>query len=91
MKKISVICLAGVLFFAACENTNSSTVGTYEKDETTESVEKSGMESHHSESGEHMQPGAAAHDNDSMHTKMGTEMMNGATQDSTHHNNTEKH
>lgn len=40
MKKISIICLAGISFFAACENNNSSTVGTYENEETSPSVDK---------------------------------------------------
>lgn len=40
MKKLSVICLAGILFFAACENNNSSTVGTYENDEASRVSDK---------------------------------------------------
>ncbi len=40
MKKISIVCLAGLLFLAACENNNSSTVGTYENDETSSSADK---------------------------------------------------
>ncbi|MEJ7684955.1 MAG: hypothetical protein WKG06_45340 [Segetibacter sp.] len=40
MKKTSIVCLAGMLFFAACENNNSSTVGTYENDETSSSADK---------------------------------------------------
>lgn len=47
MKKISVVCLAGVLFFAACENGGSSTVGSYEKEETSTSEKsESGSEAH---------------------------------------------
>lgn len=46
MKKISIVCLAGLLFFTACENTGSSTVGTYEKEETSQSSEKSENKSH---------------------------------------------
>lgn len=46
MKKISIVCLSGLLFFTACENTGSSTVGTYEKEETTQSSEKTEHESH---------------------------------------------
>lgn len=40
MKRIFIVGLAGIMFLAACENTGSSTVGTYEKDETTQSSEK---------------------------------------------------
>lgn len=40
MTKISIVCLAGMLFFASCENSESSTVGTYEKDETPATSEK---------------------------------------------------
>ena len=46
MKRICIVCLTGLLFFAACENTNSSTVGTYEKEETSESSQKSEGGSH---------------------------------------------
>jgi hypothetical protein len=48
MKKISAICLSGLLLFTACENTGSSSVGTYEKDETSQSSEmsESGSEAH---------------------------------------------
>jgi hypothetical protein len=55
MKKIFVVGLSGVLFFTACENTNSSTVGTYEKEETSQSSEKSEGESHSAEVKEHTQ------------------------------------
>lgn len=40
MKRISIVCLTGLLFFTACENTGSSTVGSYERDETSQSSEK---------------------------------------------------
>ncbi|GEO12068.1 hypothetical protein [Segetibacter aerophilus] len=48
MKKISVVYLSGLLLFAACENGGSSTVGSYEKEETSQSSEKSegGAEGH---------------------------------------------
>lgn len=32
-------CLAGMLLFGACEDSNSSTIGTYEKEESTSSSE----------------------------------------------------
>ncbi|MDQ6813399.1 MAG: hypothetical protein M3040_06675 [Bacteroidota bacterium] len=41
MKKISIVCLTGLLFLTACDNSGSSTVGTYEKEETSQSSEKS--------------------------------------------------
>lgn len=53
MKKIKIICMSGLLFFAACENTGSSTVGTYEKDETSQTLQKSEGESHSAELKEH--------------------------------------
>lgn len=37
MKKVSVIYLVCILFFAACTNNNSPNVGTYENDETSPS------------------------------------------------------
>jgi hypothetical protein len=46
MKKISIVCLTGLLFFTACENSGSSTVGTYEKEETSQSSEKNENEGH---------------------------------------------
>lgn len=46
MKRICIVCFTGLLFFTACENTNSSTVGTYEKEETSTSSEKSEGGSH---------------------------------------------
>ena len=46
MKRICILCFTGLLFFTACENTNSSTVGTYEKEETSESSQKSEGGSH---------------------------------------------
>ena len=45
MKKITIISLTGLLFFTACQNTGSSTVGTYDKEETSQSSEKSESES----------------------------------------------
>lgn len=36
MKKSSIVCLAGLFLFVACENNNSSTVGTYDKEETAQ-------------------------------------------------------
>lgn len=46
MKRICIVCLTGLLFFTACENTNSSTVGTYEHEESSESSHKSEGGSH---------------------------------------------
>jgi hypothetical protein len=46
MKRISIICLTGLLFLTACENTGSSTVGKYEQEETSPSSEKSEGGSH---------------------------------------------
>jgi len=53
MKRISIIYLSGLLLFAACDNSGSSTVGTYEQEQTTESSEKSESETHHGEGSEH--------------------------------------
>jgi hypothetical protein len=53
MKRISIVCLSGLLLLAACHNSGSSTVGTYEQEQTTESSEKSEGESHHAEGAEH--------------------------------------
>lgn len=39
MKKISIACLAGLLFFVSCENENSSTVGTYDSEDTSPSLQ----------------------------------------------------
>lgn len=36
MRKILMVYLAGMLSFAACHNENSSTVGTYEREESSE-------------------------------------------------------
>lgn len=46
MKRISIVCLTGLLFLTACENTGSSTVGSWEKEETTQSTEKTEGASH---------------------------------------------
>lgn len=46
MKRITIVCLTGLLFFTACENGGSSTVGSYEKEETSQSSEKSENKSH---------------------------------------------
>jgi len=35
MIKASIVCIAGILFLSACENSNSSTIGTYEQEETS--------------------------------------------------------
>lgn len=40
MRKTFILIMAGILFFSACENTGSSTVGTYEKEETSASEDK---------------------------------------------------
>ncbi|MCW3114172.1 MAG: hypothetical protein JWR18_2568 [Segetibacter sp.] len=53
MKKFFIASLAGIFFLAACENTGSSTVGTYEKEETSQSSEKSEGESHGEKAKEH--------------------------------------
>lgn len=45
MKKLFIVCLTGLLFLTACENSGSSSVGTYEKDETTQSTDKKESES----------------------------------------------
>ena len=39
MKKVFIAALSGVILFAACDNTNSPSVGTYEK-ETSQSTEQ---------------------------------------------------
>lgn len=39
MRKIPMVCLAGMLSFAACHNENSSTVGTYEREEPSSEKE----------------------------------------------------
>lgn len=53
MKKIFIICFTGIFFLAACENTGSSTVGSYEKEETSHSSEKSEGEAHGEKAKEH--------------------------------------
>jgi hypothetical protein len=40
MTKISFVFFASILFFTSCENDGSSTVGTYEKEETSASPER---------------------------------------------------
>lgn len=35
MTKTSIVCIAGILFFAACTNDNSSTTGSYDNEETS--------------------------------------------------------
>lgn len=40
MKKISIAFFAGMLFFAACDNPGSSTVGDWNKGESTEKSEQ---------------------------------------------------
>lgn len=55
MKKTFVVGLFGLLFLTACQNTNSSTVGTYEKEESSQSSEKSEGETHSGEAKEHTQ------------------------------------
>lgn len=39
-------CIAGLLTFAACENTGSPTVGKYEQEETSQSTEKTENKPH---------------------------------------------
>lgn len=53
MKKFSIAFFAAVLFFASCENSGSSTIGTYDKEEThsTESKEEGGSGSESNEKG----------------------------------------
>lgn len=46
MKRIFIAGLAGLFFFAACENTGSSTVGKYEQEEQSQSSEQRESESH---------------------------------------------
>jgi hypothetical protein len=98
MKKISIVCLSGLLFLAACENTGSSTVGTYEKEETSQSSEKSEGhsgekhegEAHGAQATEHA--GSAAADTtlktsgDAPHNASGVEVKTGAnvTADTSH-------
>lgn len=53
MKKITIVCLTSLLFFSACENSGSSTVGSYENEETSSSSNKSEMEGHGSPAKEH--------------------------------------
>lgn len=50
MKKISILCLSGLLFLTACDNSGSSTIGTYEKDETLQSTQKNESASHEQQS-----------------------------------------
>lgn len=38
MKKSWIVYLTGLVLFIACENNNSSTVGSYDKEETQEEV-----------------------------------------------------
>lgn len=77
MKRISIVCLTGLLFFAACENTNSSTVGTYEKEESSQSSEKNESESHGEQTKEHSQSATHSDTNstsaDTSRTKSGVE------------------
>lgn len=47
MKKVSIVLLAsGLLAFAACDNPNSASVGSYEKEETTHTTESKKEEGH---------------------------------------------
>jgi hypothetical protein len=41
MKKFFIVSLSAALFLGACSNDGSSTVGTYERDEVSESTEGS--------------------------------------------------
>ena len=60
MKKISVICLSGLLlFFTACEsNSNSSTVGKYENDDVSQSSDN--KEGHSQEQSSNTETGNAS-------------------------------
>jgi hypothetical protein len=46
MKRIFIVGLTGLLFFAACQNNGSSTVGKYEQEEQSQSSEQGESESH---------------------------------------------
>jgi len=57
MKKICIAGFVGLLFFTACENTGSSSVGSYEKEETSQSSDKSENEGHSGQAIENGQSG----------------------------------
>lgn len=87
MKKIFIACLTGIFFLAACENTGSSTVGTYEKEERSQSSEKSEGEGHGEKAKEHSESTtseSANHDTsirnsgDAQHGASGVEVKTGA-------------
>ena len=82
MKRISVVCLTGLLFLAACENTNSSTVGSYEKEETSQSTEKNESEAHGGQTKEHSQSATKSDtistSADTSHVGSGVESKTGA-------------
>lgn len=46
MKKITAALLSTAFFFAACTNNGSSTVGSYEREETHETEKTEGNKSH---------------------------------------------
>jgi len=40
MKKTYLVALAGILFFTACDNSGSSTIGSYKDEETSPAIDK---------------------------------------------------
>ena len=57
MKIFDIACLACMLFFASCENNNSSTVGTYENEETSTAADQKEGASNHMNSGNNTETG----------------------------------
>ena len=103
MKKICIIGFAGLLLFTACENGSSSTIGTYEKEETSQSSEKNEHGSHGAKEKESSEK-ATEHtesattdttlriSGDAPHGASGTEIKTGASvRVDTTNNNTPKH
>jgi len=43
MKKYFLASIVAIMFFAACENTSSSTVGSYKDEETSPSIDKNNV------------------------------------------------
>ncbi len=83
MKRISIVCLTGLLFFAACENTGSSTVGSYEKEDASQSYEKNESESHGGQTKEQTQStintDTISTSADASHNGSGVELKTGAS------------
>lgn len=83
MKKISIVCLTGLLFLTACENSGSSTIGTYDKEETSQSSEKSEGEAHGGQAKENTETTTTTTDTlktsgDAPHDASGAEVKTGA-------------